>query len=161
MPIALLSVFDKTGVVELAAGLHAAGWRLVSSGGTAKAIAEAGIAVTDIPYAGSGYRMEIYGRAGTLIASGEDSPQLSDIVLHGAQGGNTLAPLPVPARFTFATPGTPAGEPFNVGQMYTQFAQAIGGGENRLPDFATAVELHRLIDGIQQASDTGREVTFG
>ena len=48
MPIALLSVYDKTGIVELAAGLHAAGWRLVSSGGTAKAIAEAGIAVTDL-----------------------------------------------------------------------------------------------------------------
>ena len=117
--------------------------------------------VGTIPYAGSGYRMEIYGRDGTLVASGEDSPQLSDIVLHGAQGGNTLAPLPVPARFTFAAPGTPAGEPFNVGQMYTQFAQAIGGGDRRQPDFATAVELHRLIDGIQQASDTGREVTFG
>ncbi|MFZ9483276.1 MAG: bifunctional phosphoribosylaminoimidazolecarboxamide formyltransferase/IMP cyclohydrolase [Ilumatobacteraceae bacterium] len=47
-PLALLSVFDKTGVVELARGLHSAGWRLVSSGGTAKAIAEAGIEVTDI-----------------------------------------------------------------------------------------------------------------
>ena len=48
MPIALLSVYDKAGIVEFAAGLHAAGWQLVSSGGTAKAIAEAGIAVTDL-----------------------------------------------------------------------------------------------------------------
>ena len=48
MPIALLSVYDKTGIVELAAGLHAAGWRLVSSGGTAKAIADTGVAVTDL-----------------------------------------------------------------------------------------------------------------
>ena len=47
-PLALLSVFDKTGIVDLARGLEAAGWRLVSSGGTARAIAEAGIAVTDI-----------------------------------------------------------------------------------------------------------------
>ena len=48
VPTALLSVFDKTGIVELAAGLRAAGWRLVSSGGTARAIADAGFAVTDV-----------------------------------------------------------------------------------------------------------------
>ena len=48
MPTALLSVYDKTGIVELAAGLRAAGWRLVSSGGTAKAIADAGLDVTDL-----------------------------------------------------------------------------------------------------------------
>ncbi|MDZ7674316.1 MAG: bifunctional phosphoribosylaminoimidazolecarboxamide formyltransferase/IMP cyclohydrolase [Acidimicrobiales bacterium] len=43
---ALLSVYDKTGVVELAQGLADAGWSLVSSGGTAKAIADGGVAVT-------------------------------------------------------------------------------------------------------------------
>ena len=48
MTTALLSVYDKTGVVELAAGLHELGWRLVSSGGTAKAIAAAGLPVTDV-----------------------------------------------------------------------------------------------------------------
>ena len=48
MPIALLSVYDKTGIVELAAGLQAAGWRILSSGGTAKAVADAGVAVTDL-----------------------------------------------------------------------------------------------------------------
>ncbi len=48
MPTALLSVYDKTGIVDLAAGLQAAGWRIVSSGGTAKAVADAGIAVTDL-----------------------------------------------------------------------------------------------------------------
>ncbi len=48
MATALLSVYDKTGIVELAAGLHAAGWRIVSSGGTAKAVAAAGVPVTDL-----------------------------------------------------------------------------------------------------------------
>ena len=48
MPTALLSVYDKAGIVELARGLHTAGWRLVSSGGTAKAIVAAGIEVTDV-----------------------------------------------------------------------------------------------------------------
>ena len=45
---ALLSVYDKTGVVELAQALHELGVDLVSSGGTAKAIAGAGVPVTDL-----------------------------------------------------------------------------------------------------------------
>ena len=42
---ALLSVWDKSDLVEFARGLHELGWELVSSGGTATAIAEAGIPV--------------------------------------------------------------------------------------------------------------------
>src|SRR3954451_2183932 len=117
--------------------------------------------VAAIPYAGSGYRMEIYGRDGTLVASGEDSPQLSKVFLHGAQRGNNLEPIAVPERFTVAAPGTPDGEPLNVGQMYSLFARAIRGEDAALPDFATAVDLHRLVDAIKQASDTGRAVSFG
>ena len=48
MPTALLSVYDKTGVVDLARSLADLGWSLVSSGGTAKAITDAGIDVTDV-----------------------------------------------------------------------------------------------------------------
>lgn len=48
MPTALLSVFDKTGVAEFAAELHGLGWRIISSGGTASAIAAAGTPVTDV-----------------------------------------------------------------------------------------------------------------
>jgi phosphoribosylaminoimidazolecarboxamide formyltransferase/IMP cyclohydrolase len=44
---ALLSVYDKTGVVDLAKALHDLGCDLVSSGGTAKAVADAGIPVVD------------------------------------------------------------------------------------------------------------------
>ena len=45
---ALLSVYDKTGIVEFARELHDAACDLVSSGGTAKAIADAGIPVTEV-----------------------------------------------------------------------------------------------------------------
>ena len=48
MPTALLSVFDKTGIADLAVGLHAAGWRILSSGGTAATVAAAGVPVTDV-----------------------------------------------------------------------------------------------------------------
>jgi phosphoribosylaminoimidazolecarboxamide formyltransferase/IMP cyclohydrolase len=45
---ALLSVSDKTGVVELAQGLNAQGVELVSTGGTAKLLREAGLDVVDV-----------------------------------------------------------------------------------------------------------------
>ena len=48
MPRALLSVYDKTGIVDLASALHELGWSLLSSGGTARTISDAGIPVTDV-----------------------------------------------------------------------------------------------------------------
>nr|MBA3984468.1 bifunctional phosphoribosylaminoimidazolecarboxamide formyltransferase/IMP cyclohydrolase PurH [Acidimicrobiia bacterium] len=48
MPTALLSVYDKSGIAELAGELRGLGWRLISSGGTARVIADAGIDVTDV-----------------------------------------------------------------------------------------------------------------
>ncbi len=45
---ALISVSDKTGLIDFARALAAAGIELVSTGGTAKAIADAGLAVTDV-----------------------------------------------------------------------------------------------------------------
>ena len=127
--------------------------------------AVASVHVGAIPFAGSGYRMEIYGRDGTLVISGEESPQLGEVLLHGAKGSNTLTPLPVPEHFGFASTETPSGEALNVGQLYTLFAQAIReaairNGENRQPSFETAVDLHRLVDAIKEASDAGREVSF-
>lgn len=45
---AILSVFDKTGLVELAQTLHEHGTELLSTGGTAKALKEAGLPVKDV-----------------------------------------------------------------------------------------------------------------
>ena len=42
------SVYDKSGVVDLAAGLADLGWELVSSGGTAAALPRRGLPVTDV-----------------------------------------------------------------------------------------------------------------
>lgn len=48
MPRALLSVFDKTGIADFASALHQLGWDIVSSGGTAQHLNDAGIPVTDV-----------------------------------------------------------------------------------------------------------------
>ena len=46
--VALLSVSDKTGIVELAQALSQHGWKLLSTGGTARALRESGLAVTEV-----------------------------------------------------------------------------------------------------------------
>ena len=48
MPRAILSVYDKTGLVEFASGLEKLGWSLLASGGTARLLNEKGIKVTEV-----------------------------------------------------------------------------------------------------------------
>src|SRR5438045_6555735 len=45
---ALLAPYDKTGLVDFARGLAAAGWELIATGGTEKTLREAGLAVTSV-----------------------------------------------------------------------------------------------------------------
>ena len=67
MPIrrALLGVYDKTGVEDLAAGLAATGVEIVSTGATARRIAEAGIPVTPVEQV-TGFPECLDGRVKTL-----------------------------------------------------------------------------------------------
>jgi phosphoribosylaminoimidazolecarboxamide formyltransferase/IMP cyclohydrolase len=62
---AVLSVSDKSGLVELGKGLAAAGVELVSTGGTARALAEAGLAVTNVSDV-TGFPEMMDGRVKTL-----------------------------------------------------------------------------------------------
>ena len=79
---ALLSVSDKTGLAELARGLDALGFELVSTGGTARAVAEAGVAVSKVA-AVTGFPEILDGRVKTL---------------HPAIHGGILADLGLPSH---------------------------------------------------------------
>ena len=121
--------------------------------------AAASVHVGAIPWAGSGFRMEIYGREGTLITTGSVSSQRGEMLrVRGARGSHELQDMEIPDRFVYVPADFPDGDPFNVGQMYTLFADAIRTGPNRVPTFDVAVDLHRFIDTIKQASDMGREL---
>jgi len=48
MPTAILSVHDKTGILEFAKSLAALGWTLLASGGTAKLLRDNGLPVTEV-----------------------------------------------------------------------------------------------------------------
>ena len=122
--------------------------------------AAASVHVGAVPWAGSGFRMEIYGREGTLVVTGSVSSQRGEMLrVQGAQGSNDLQNLDIPERFVYVPSDFPKGDPFNVGQLYALFAEAIRTGKSRLPTFDTAVNLHRFIDTIKQASDMGRELS--
>ncbi|MBI3750927.1 MAG: bifunctional phosphoribosylaminoimidazolecarboxamide formyltransferase/IMP cyclohydrolase [Chloroflexi bacterium] len=62
---ALLSVSDKTGLVDFARGLVGHGFELVSTGGTARTLRDAGLPVTDVA-AVTGFREMLDGRVKTL-----------------------------------------------------------------------------------------------
>ncbi|WP_433870201.1 bifunctional phosphoribosylaminoimidazolecarboxamide formyltransferase/IMP cyclohydrolase [Saccharopolyspora sp. CA-218241] len=62
---ALIGVSDKSGLLELATGLHAAGVEIVSTGGTARTLADAGVPVTPVEEL-TGFPEALDGRVKTL-----------------------------------------------------------------------------------------------
>ena len=62
---ALLSVSDKTGILEFAQALHALGFKLISTGGTAKLLADKGLPVTEVAQV-TGFPEMLDGRVKTL-----------------------------------------------------------------------------------------------
>ncbi|HBH02265.1 MAG TPA: bifunctional phosphoribosylaminoimidazolecarboxamide formyltransferase/inosine monophosphate cyclohydrolase, partial [Candidatus Rokubacteria bacterium] len=79
---ALLSVHDKTGVVDLARGLAALGVEILSTGGTARLLRESGVPVRDVAEV-TGFPEMLDGRVKTL---------------HPAIHGGILARRDVPAH---------------------------------------------------------------
>ena len=87
---ALLSVSDKTGIVDLARGLADHGVELVSTGGTAKALRDAGLAVRDISEL-TGFPEMMDGRVktlhpnvhGGLLAVRDDAAHVASMEEHG------------------------------------------------------------------------------
>ena len=62
---ALLSVSDKTGIVELARGLTQLGWEIISTGGTSRALRDAGLSPRDVSDV-TGFAEMLDGRVKTL-----------------------------------------------------------------------------------------------
>lgn len=65
MPRALLSVSDKTGLIDFARGLSDLGWELVSTGGTARSLRAAGLTAVDVSEI-TGFPEMMDGRVKTL-----------------------------------------------------------------------------------------------
>ena len=115
-PRALLSTFDKTGAVELAAGLVDLGWKLISSAGTARALAAAGLAVTDVAdYTGSpvmlGHRVvTLHPRIhGGILADRDDAAHRADLE------ANRIEPIDLVVANLYPFEDSPGIETIDIG----------------------------------------------
>ncbi|ANN79257.1 bifunctional phosphoribosylaminoimidazolecarboxamide formyltransferase/IMP cyclohydrolase [Bordetella flabilis] len=109
---ALLSVSDKTGIVEFARALAARGVRLLSTGGTAKLLAEAGLSVTEVAtHTGSPEILD--GRVktlhpkihGGLLARRDSAEHMATLASHGIDRIDMLVVNLYPFRETIAREG--------------------------------------------------------
>ena len=109
---ALISVSDKTGIVEFARALHALNVRLLSTGGTAKLLADAGLPVTEVAEH-TGFPEMLDGRVktlhptihGGLLARRDSAEHMAAIAAHGIATIDILAVNLYPFEATVAKPG--------------------------------------------------------
>jgi phosphoribosylaminoimidazolecarboxamide formyltransferase/IMP cyclohydrolase len=109
---ALLSVSDKTGIVELAQALHGLGIKLLSTGGTAKLLAEANLPVTEVAQM-TGFPEMLDGRVKTLhprvhggLLARRDVPEhMAALQTHGIDTIDILVVNLYPFEATVAKPG--------------------------------------------------------
>ncbi len=109
---ALLSVSDKTGLADFARGLVAQGVRLLSTGGTAKALADAGLPVIDVG-AYTGFPEMLDGRVKTLhpkihggiLARRDLTEHVAALARHGIPTIDLVVVNLYPFRATVAKPG--------------------------------------------------------
>ncbi|MGH7317087.1 MAG: bifunctional phosphoribosylaminoimidazolecarboxamide formyltransferase/IMP cyclohydrolase, partial [Candidatus Rokuibacteriota bacterium] len=109
---ALVSVHDKTGVVEFARGLAALGAEILSTGGTAKLLRESGVPVVDVAEV-TGFPEMLDGRVKTLhpgvhggiLARRELPEHLAALERHGIRPIDLVAVTLYPFEQTVARPG--------------------------------------------------------
>ena len=109
---ALLSVHDKTGVVEFARGLAALGAEILSTGGTARLLRESGVPVVDVAEV-TGFPEMLDGRVKTLhpgvhggILARRDVPEhVAALERHGIRPIDLVAVTLYPFEQTVARPG--------------------------------------------------------
>src|SRR5437762_8408453 len=109
---ALLSVSDKTGVLDFARELHALGIELLSTGGTAKLLADAGLPVTEVAEH-TGFPEMLDGRVktlhpkihGGLLARRDVPAHMAALKQHGIATIDLLVVNLYPFEATVAKPG--------------------------------------------------------
>ena len=112
MPRALLSVSDKTGLLPFARALAERGWTLLSTGGTARALREGGLAVTEVSEV-TGHPEMMDGRVKTLhpavhaglLGRRANADDMAQMNAQGYEPIDLVAVNLYPFRETVARPG--------------------------------------------------------
>ena len=113
---AILSVHDKTGLIELGRGLAALGWELVASGGTARALRAAGLPAREVSDVTGAPEM-LGGRVKTLhpaihggILARDTAGDRADLAAQGVAPIDLVVCNLYPFAATIARPGTTTAE---------------------------------------------------
>ena len=151
MPRALISVSDKRGLVDFARGLLTLGWEIISTGGTAHALQEAGVAVTPIETV-TGFPEILDGRVKTLhpavhggILARRDVPaHVAALAQHGFQPIDLVVVNLYPFRETISRPGV---------SFHEAIEQIDIGGPSML---RSAAKNHAFVAVVVDPADYGR-----
>jgi predicted dehydrogenase len=104
----------------------------------------------------TGFRLDIHGDLGALTLHGASGVNNSDLNLTLRRPGAPSEDMPIPTDYVESTLGdVPANPIGNVARAYAQLVEAIASGRQVVPNFETAVGVHRLLEAVQQASDRG------
>jgi len=104
--------------------------------------------------AGPGFSMVI---EGTLDVTAPTHPHLARVTVRGARGSEPLAELTLPDRYDDDphSAGTPR---HTLAHAYAAIRDDLLHGTADAPDFAHAVQRHRLLDAITRSAATGRRI---
>ena len=165
---ALVSVSDKSGIVEFARGLSAAGFAILSTGGTAALLSREGIAVTEVS-AYTGFPEMLDGRVktlhpkihGGLLARTEDPKHRSAIAAAGIDPIELLVVNLYPFESTVADPDCPledAVENIDIGGPAMLRAAAKNYGS--VAAIVDPADYPRVLDEIRTKGKVSAETRF-
>jgi phosphoribosylaminoimidazolecarboxamide formyltransferase/IMP cyclohydrolase len=168
MPRALLSVSDKTGLAEFAHGLAARGFELVSTGGTARALQQAGLPVIGISEV-TGFPEMMDGRVKTLhplvhggiLARRGRPDDLASAVTHGI----TLIDLVVVNLYPFVKAASNPATPFErlIEEIDIGGPSLVRAAAKNFEDVLVVVapmDYAAVLDQLDRAGGPSREFRF-
>ena len=109
-----------------------------------------------VPVHGSGWRLEIFGDEGVLVASSPGPPMLLPNHLEGARTEDKeLHELVIPEHLSDLPLDYPRDSSFHVAHLYRRLAKAIRERSAFEPDFETAERLYRLLGTLDHSDRQG------
>jgi len=165
---ALISVSDKAGVVEFARSLARLGFTILSTGGTARALADRGIAVTEVARI-TGFPEILDGRVKTLhpavhagILARRDAPDhLRSLAEHAIGLIDVVAVNLYPFEATIAKPGCTLPEAIeNIDVGGPAMLRAAAKNHAAVTVIVDPADYGRVIDELQTRGATGASTRF-
>ncbi|BAP87545.1 bifunctional phosphoribosylaminoimidazolecarboxamide formyltransferase/IMP cyclohydrolase [Burkholderiales bacterium GJ-E10] len=165
---ALISLSDKSGAVEFARGLVQCGFRILSTGGTAKLLAEAGIAVTEVAEV-TGFPEMLDGRVktlhpnihGGLLARRDDPAHMATLAQHAIAPIEILAVNLYPFQATVARSGCTLAEAIeNIDIGGPAMLRSAAKNHAAVTVIVDPQDYHRVLEELQASGAVGAATRF-